>query len=237
MRGIQFKVSGNWGHFKKPETNNNPLTHDLITKTALIGLVGAVLGIERKEMREKFPQFSEDFLYSVSLDSKVKKVSWGFSSRTAINPTKPGSPKYFEFLKNPSFKINLALKSDRSLGEFEAFQKALEKGESIYTPVLGWHNCPANLEFISEGEFSKAQKGKFETSSFVKSEVYKFRFSTGDFRIGFEKLPTHQNNEFWNHPDLYETVIYPDFPNSIALEGVYFEYQSQENKTEQCWLM
>ena len=46
MKGLQLNVEGNWAHFKKPETNNNPLTHDLITKTALIGMIGAVLGIE-----------------------------------------------------------------------------------------------------------------------------------------------------------------------------------------------
>ena len=59
MNGFQLQLMGNWAHFKKPETNNNPLTHDIIPKTALLGLIGAVLGIERREMRAKFPQFSE----------------------------------------------------------------------------------------------------------------------------------------------------------------------------------
>lgn len=80
MKGFQLTISGNWAHFKKPETNNNPLTHDLITKTALIGMIGAVLGIDRSEMREKFPHFSEDILYGVSLLNPVKKISWGFTS-------------------------------------------------------------------------------------------------------------------------------------------------------------
>ena len=43
MNGFQLIIEGNWGHFKKPETNNNPLSHDLITKTALI-TVGNFLG-------------------------------------------------------------------------------------------------------------------------------------------------------------------------------------------------
>ena len=33
MKGLQFKIDGDWAHFKKPETNNNPLSHDLIPKT------------------------------------------------------------------------------------------------------------------------------------------------------------------------------------------------------------
>lgn len=235
MKGFQFEVGGNWGHFKKPETNNNPLTHDLITKTALIGLMGAVLGIERHPMRDKFPQFSEDLLYSVSLLKPVKKVSWGFSSRTAINPVNPGSPKYFEFLKSPKFKVSLALKNNRSLGDFEQFSKALKAEECVYTPVLGWHNCPANLKFLNEGSFSKLKNGKFETQSFVKPDGYKISFEK-EFRIGFDKLPTHQTNNFWNKPDMYREIIYPDYPNTLQLEGLYYEYQTQ-NITEQCWLM
>jgi CRISPR-associated protein Cas5h len=52
MKGFQLEISGNWGHFKKPETNNNPLSHDFITKTALIGMIGAVLR-HRKARNER----------------------------------------------------------------------------------------------------------------------------------------------------------------------------------------
>lgn len=236
MKGFQFTVSGNWAHFKKPETNNNPLTHDVITKTALLGLIGAVLGIERKEMRRKFPQFSEDFLYSVSLLRPVRKVSWGFSSRTAINPSVPGSPKYFEFLKNPKFKVSLALKAERSATDFTRFLESIKTEESVYTPVLGWHNCPADLEFLSEGKFSAAQSGRFETVTFADSENHELKIEEGNFRIGFDRLPTHQDDSFWNRPELYVNVIYPDFPHRLTLEGLHYEYQSSLN-SETCWLM
>lgn len=96
MKGFQFKIDGDWAHFKKPETNNNPLSHDLIPKTALIGMIGAVLGIERKKMKFLFPQLSEDLLYGVELLKPVTKTSCGFTSHTAINPTAIKSPKAFE---------------------------------------------------------------------------------------------------------------------------------------------
>lgn len=236
MKGFQFMISGNWAHFKKPETNNNPLTHDVMTKTALLGLIGAVLGIERREMRKKFPQFSEDFLYSVALLRPVRKVSWGFSSRTAINPSVPGSPKYFEFLKNPKFKVSIALKNERSKDDFDGFLAAVKAEESVYTPVLGWHNCPADVAFFSEGKFSLAQNGEFKTNTFADSENHTLRIEGENFRIGFDRLPTHQNDSFWNKPELYKNVIYPDFPHRLTLEGLYYEYQSQEI-TEKCWLM
>ena len=55
MKGHQIIIKGNWAHFRKADTNNNPLTHDFITKTALIGLIGAVLGIERKKNEGAIP--------------------------------------------------------------------------------------------------------------------------------------------------------------------------------------
>jgi CRISPR-associated protein Cas5 subtype I-B len=234
MKGIQFLIKGNWGHFKKPETNNNPLSHDLITKTALIGLIGAVLGKERVEMKGLFPQLSEDLLYGVQLLNPVKKISWGFTSKTAINPIAAGSPKYFEFLKDPEFLISLALKNNRSEKLFEEFNFALKNEKAVYTPVLGWHNCPANLCWQSEGVFSDIKTGTFETKSFVLAEHKPKNFS-GAFRIGFDKIPTFQDDDFWNLPDKYENVIYPDYPNSISVEGDYYEYLSAEKKEK--WVL
>ena len=153
MKGFQLEIKGNWGHFKRPETNNNPLSHDLITKTALIGMIGAVLGIERQKMKSLFPQLSEDLLYGVQLLHPVKKISWGFTSHTAINPTAAGTPKYFEFLREPSFAVWIALQNNRSENIFERFVDSVKNGNAEYPPILGWHNCPAELIYVSEGEF------------------------------------------------------------------------------------
>lgn len=230
MDGLQLKISGNWGHFKKPETNNNPLTHDFITKTAFIGLIGAVLGIERDEMLPLFPQLSEDLLYGVSVLNSVKKVSWGFTSSTAVSPSRQGSPKYFEFLKNPSFKVAVALKDKRSKTIFEKFINYIQENNSVYNPVLGWHNCPANLNFISHGVFSEMQEGDFETDSFIETnqDIHKPKLNVA-FRIGFEKIPTYQK-DFWNPPDRYKTVIYPDSESALRVTGNYFEYSLNQEK-------
>ncbi len=236
MKGFQLIIEGNWGHFKKPETNNNPLSHDLITKTALIGLIGAVLGIEREDMKSKFPQLSEDLLYGVQLLNPVKKISWGFTSRTAISPTVEGTPKYFEFLKDPKFLVSIALKNDQSNSIFEKFKQAIKEQHAVYPPVLGWHNCPANLQWESEGDFSEIKNGTFETNGFVLAGEHKPKNISGGFRIGFDKMPTFQTEDFWNLPDKYKNVIYPDCPNSISVEGDYYEYQSSE-KTEQWCLI
>jgi CRISPR-associated Cas5-like protein len=234
MRGFQLIIEGNWGHFKKPETNINPLSHDLITKTALIGLIGAVLGIEREEMKSKFPQLSEDLLYGVQLLNPVKKISWGFTSRTAISPTAEGTPKYFEFLKDPKFLVSIALNDERSIQIFEDFKHSIRDEIAVYPPVLGWHNCPANLQWESEGYFSEMGNGIFDTKGFVLAGEHSPMNILGDFRVGFDRIPTYQTDDFWNLPEKYKNVIYPDCPHSIQVEGVFYEYQSSKGTEKWC---
>jgi CRISPR-associated Cas5-like protein len=220
MQGLLFQISGRYAHFKKPDTNNNPLTHDFITKTALLGLVGAVLGMERDAMREKFPQWSEDFLYGVQINGAVKKESWSFTLRSASNPNSK-APKPLEFLKEPDFTVALALKNETSRESFERFSAALQNQRAHFTPVLGLHNCPANLQWTSDGEWQSGD-GEYSTRGFaLRSQRYKFG---GQFRVGFERIPTFQDNDFWNLPDRYQEVIYPDDGGTLAMTGAHWEY-------------
>lgn len=230
MKALQFEVKGEWAHFKRPETNNNPLTHDMITKTALIGMVGAVLGIERQEMKSLFPILSEDFLYNVQLLNPVKKISLGLTSRKAFSTVEKATPKSFEILCRPNYLITLVLNSDRSLDIFDKFALAVKEETAIYPTVLGWHNCPAEIYYKSEGEVSDIVEGEFQTRGFVKAGEYVPSNLAGGFRIGFDKLPTFQNDDFWNLPEKYVQVIYPDYPHSITVKGKYREYSVTSEK-------
>lgn len=220
MKGALIHISGNWAHFKKPETNNNPLTHDFITKTAFIGMIGAVLGIERDEMKTKFPEFSKNLLYGVQVESAVKKESWGFTLRKASNLFEK-APKQMEFLKNPSFLVALALKDNHSESIFDEFIASLERSEAKFTPVLGLHNCPANLELVSKGEFIE-QNSAFVTKAFITKEcvvdMSRMMQENRQMRLGFERIPTYQNDDFWNLPEKYVEVLYPSEQNEIPVK-------------------
>lgn len=226
MKGFQLIIEGNWAHFKKPETNNNPLTHDFITKTAFVGLIGAVLGIERDEMRPLFPQLCEDLLYGVQILNPVKKESWGFTMRKAVNLLEK-APKYMEFLKNPAYKVSVAIGNIRSENYFHLFVNAIRTNNAKFTPVLGLHNCPANLYLESERNFSENQNGSFSTKSFASRKHVLKILPTSQFRIGLDRIPTFQNNDFWNLPEKYIKVIYPE-NGEIQLTGDFYEYENGE---------
>lgn len=237
MKGHQIIISGNWAHFRKADTNNNPLTHDFITKTALIGLIGAVIGIERKDMKKRFPELSDDILYGVQLLKHVKKVSWSFTSKKAVNPTGEGSPKAFEFLQNPSFKISLALRDKRSETLFDEFINFIKNSEAVYPPVLGWHNCPAELEWSNSGTFLLCEDSTFETMGFVEADKHIIQSFETDLRIGFERVPTFQNNDWWNLPERYKKIIYPECSSGLKIKGDSYCYDMENGTNESWWLI
>ena len=223
MKGALINVEGNWAHFKKPETNNNPLTHDFITKTAFIGMIGAVLGIERTDMRKVFPRLSEDLCYGVQIHSVVKKESWSFKLRYAANLFEK-RPVQMEFLKNPRYTVAVGLLNERSAFFFNQLVAAIQASEAQFTPVLGLHNCPASLSFVAAGEFNLAE-GDFKTKGFITEKQKLIRVSElVKFRIGVEHVPTDQNDDFWNLPDKYIRVFYPSEDKEISASGQHYEF-------------
>ena len=191
--------------------------------TALVGLVGAVLGIEREEMRLLFPSLCDGLLYGVQVSGFVKKVSWAFTLRNVHKPNDPleKAPRQMEFLSDPSYVVALCLKEGSAQDIFERFADAIQKSEACYTPVLGLHNCPAELEWIGGTDFEQAA-GKYQTKAFaLRSQKTTIDF-TQPVRMNFERIPTFQNADWWNVPDRYQEVVYTSNGEQLTMEGDHF---------------
>jgi CRISPR-associated protein Cas5 subtype I-B len=232
MKGVLLRICGPWAHFKRPETNNNPLSHDFITKTALIGIIGAVLGVHRRDMKSLFPQLSEDLKYGVKVLNAVKKESWAFTLRKAANMGEK-APKQMEFVKDLDNLVALGLVNERSSEIFDRFVAAICNSEAAFTPVLGLHNCPAELRLEKLGRF-ETQSGDFETYAFLPNtyqlDMEKLVTLGFGFRIGFEKIPTFQDDDFWNLPERYVEVHYPSNGNSLpALANTFQQFEDGSN--------
>lgn len=231
MRGVLIDVTGNWAHFRKPETSNNPLSHDFITKTALIGLIGAVLGVERAEMKELFPQLSDDLLYGVQVRNAVRKQSWGFTNRS-VSDAFSKAPKHMELIRDPSYYVLLGLANERSGSLFNQFVSHVKAQEAYFTPVLGLHNCPAELHLKKEGNLDFVLDGKFETKGFITTTLHKpLVAGARSFRVGFDRMPSFQNDDFWNLPDRYFPIVYPSETetqqHSLSAIGPHYIFTDQ----------
>ena len=219
MKAFQFNISGNWAHFRKTETNNNPLSHDFITKTALVGLIGAVLGVERQDMKGLFPILCEDLIYGVQIKNTVQKQSWGFTLRS-INDALAKSPRQMEFIREPQYEVVLCLKNIRSEGIYDQFLESVAKSEACYTPVLGLHNCAAELSLTHYGKVNHFPVGDFQTTGFVSTKHKPILDSFP--KLGFDRIPTYQNEDFWNIPEKYVPVVYPCEGNMLSVNGEYY---------------
>jgi CRISPR-associated protein Cas5h len=89
---------------------------------------------------------------------------------------------------------------------------------------LGLHNCPAEIEFLKVGEFQE-KDGSFQTKGFIKEkQLDAGKLISSKFRLGVEKIPTFQNDDFWNLPDKYERVIYTMENNEVFATGEFYEF-------------
>ena len=51
-----FDIQGEYGHFRKYNTTTSPLTYSIPTSTAIAGILGAILGMEREIRDGVYPE-------------------------------------------------------------------------------------------------------------------------------------------------------------------------------------
>jgi CRISPR-associated protein Cas5h len=155
-RLIVFEVSGEYGHFRKFNTTTSPLTYPIPTRTALTGLLGAVLGIERETGPGRFPAYAtpvQELFGSavcgigVQLLAPVKKVNIGFNLLDTGNSffeiKKSGRTQIeFELLKNPAFRVFV---QHQDVALSDRLTERLTRQAHHFTPYLGLSQFTATL--------------------------------------------------------------------------------------------
>jgi len=147
MKYLVFDVQADWAQFKKPFTTMSPQTFGLPTGTALIGLISAILGLDKDEYWKYFPP--DSYSLAVGVLKEIKKVV------VPINTLKTENVKYFsrfrqhkrtnmEFLKDTAFRIYF---SWNNVAAFQLLKERLANHESHYTVSLGLAWNLANFDY------------------------------------------------------------------------------------------
>jgi CRISPR-associated protein Cas5h len=154
MKIIVFDLWGDYAHFRVPYTTSSPLTFPIPTKTALYGLIGAILGYDKNEYLKKFN--GDKWRFAVYLKKPIKKIYIPInfintkeaklfarmprdkSCRTQIN---------MEFLKEPNYRIFVNSENEDELNNLK---ELLKNHKSNYTVYLGISECIANFKFIGD---------------------------------------------------------------------------------------
>lgn len=148
---IAFEIWGDFGHFRKFYTTSSPLTHAFPPKTAIWGMIGAIIGLEKNNYLEYFQ--TPEVKCSVRINSPIIKTRMAVNlidtkvSRRYYADTKQHTQISIELLKRPRYKI-LFYHPDSSI--YLALKNNLEKHLTHYTLCLGLSEFIAQFRYIGE---------------------------------------------------------------------------------------
>lgn len=252
MNYAKFLLSGDYGHFRYPYASNAPITYTVPPKSALAGLMGAVVGVERQVMNPMYQSVCDHLFYSVAVKNPVRKVSHQFTmhslhsssiARAKRNEKITGvrvtddegkvsykdaaspTPGSIEYLENVAYEVVLALSDDAPKNVkklFADFIERIQNNEAMFEPTLGVRNCFATIEYLETGML-EVGAGDFETNGFVSTV-------TGDCpdELFIEKLPARMLADRHVDDTSYQRLLFSP-GNSLQSTGEHYVDRSQHS--------
>ncbi len=157
-----FRISGSFAYWKKGFTSGgSPLTFCFPPRTALIGLIGAVLGVERSKLASKF-QFQKTKTAVIPLSPIIKDhlpQTWRQGPPTMVrNKIIPAKFKEsfqanVEVVRNPQFEVVFNHYDTKLMDELN---ERLQEKRWFFTPYLGSLGLLADIDFVGEDTAHKA---------------------------------------------------------------------------------
>jgi len=157
-RVLVFDTWAPFAYFRKGFTTTTALTFPFIPRSAVEGLVGAIIGLGSEE----YPETLEHAKIAVRLLNRVTKIPFSMmhthvdawkefgiyleTGSMRISPDKFRARVRVEFLRDPKFRIYLSHTYDVQ----DSIRQKLRKHETLFTPYLGTSSMIANFEYIGE---------------------------------------------------------------------------------------
>ncbi len=116
---IVFDIEGEYGHFRKFNTTTSPLTYATPPRTALVGIIGAILGIEREQGLGQYTEGQiplsdllspEKAQIAVQVLRPIQKTQMAFNlinTKSSFFNIENRTQIEFELLKKPKFRVFL----------------------------------------------------------------------------------------------------------------------------------
>ena len=171
-----FDISSEYGHFRKYNTTTSPLTYSIPTRTAIAGVLGAILGMEREirdgvypegviPVQEFFSKQNSDI--AVQIINPVKKENVGInlintgSRESFYNLTKAGRTQIeFELLKDLKYRIFVSLIENSDV--FHDLVERIKIKNHHFSPYLGLAQFTASIDFVEKTQGVLLENSKKE---------------------------------------------------------------------------
>jgi len=225
---IVFDFWSTYGHFKKPYTTSSPLTFSIPPRTSVAGVIGAIVGIDKKIYMKYFTKDKADI--AITIRKPIKKVRLGINLlnfNDSMTKIEGKNPTRIEFLKDPEYRIYFS-HNDEEI--YESVKAHIKNHTSIYTPTMGLSENIANFKYI--GEYSVENDIENEEYVEVNSVIPLKNVKPGHIKFDYdheyftEMLPLEidENRKVTDYGDvMFEkngNRIYGVFAKTIYLEGL-----------------
>lgn len=227
---IVFDIWGDYAHFRRGYTTTSPLTYPFPTRTALSGIMAAILGLSRDSYYELFGKDKSAFAIQIInpinkiritqnlIDTKHGYTPWEIQ----IKGQAPRTQISFEYVKNPKYRVYVWSKEC-----FRELKSLIEEHKSKYTLYLGTSECIANFEYIGVGNVERkiANGIEVEISTIIKNDgIIEIKPEKGK-KYGKIKIPGVMNKE--RVVQEFIEVIYEENGKTIKIiKGEYYKIKN-----------
>jgi CRISPR-associated protein Cas5h len=145
-----FDIWADYAHFRTYPTTVSPLTFSIPPRTAMCGLISAIIGLDKDEYLKYFSKKQADIAVKILNPIKTTRISQNLidtENISRMNQIKNSIPTLFEYLKDAKYRIYFR---HRDIELYNKTKEFLENHKSVYTPCLGLSENIANFCYIGE---------------------------------------------------------------------------------------
>ncbi len=198
MKTLIVTVKGDYARFRCSHTTTSALTYLVMHPLAVKGLIGAVMGIDYKELFE----YTKDMKVAVQVLNPVYKDMQSFNLMPQSGGN--GSPRFqsrIEFLRDVKYRIFVSCDEEK----LNSIAESLKSHEYVFTPYLGCSEHIAKVEFEAV-EDSKALKEEKILLDTVFPAQYLSIGDEDEFKLYIDRIPVKndKNREYIQ----YDKVIF-----------------------------
>lgn len=150
MNVLVFDIWGQFAHFKKIYATTSAVSYPIPFKTAIYGLIGAIIGLEKTE-NAYLKDFEEGKCnIALQLLNRVQMQRININLQPHYERLKEGGnrkPTAMEFVREPRYRIYF-YHQDKDI--YNQLHKHLIAHTAVYTPTLGLASLLANFNFVGE---------------------------------------------------------------------------------------
>ena len=209
MDCLVFRARSKYAKFRKAYTTTSTLTYLLIPPTAVRGLIGAILGIDKVDLYE----YTHEIDVAIQVLNDINKDTQTFNLNI-MNSEKGSSFSYqsnIEFLRNVEYRIFIKSSNKTIMDKLE---NTLKNGEYFYTPYLGGTEHICKLIYEGKQSCEKLQEGKYEVCTAFDKNSCK-QIDIKNVTIYSDNLPVKSSRK--REYIKYKKVFFPVNQNRIVV--------------------